>query len=190
VNFAPVSRVADDIPRLKPSPYLGVDFEWDVRNNVPTILGVSDGTLTVSVEHKDGWPLFKTLLDRPSLILVGHNFLQADLQVLTSLGVEWPTDRVDDTIVWHWLTNPELCKAGGKAIDGDGDKRGRGFMNLYTAMMLSVGASNWKACVGDAQCVGERRPCPKHNVFGYNGNDAYWPVQAIPALKTKAALIA
>ena len=49
MNFASVSRVADDILRLKPFPYLGVDFEWDVRDNVPTILGVSDGTLTVSV---------------------------------------------------------------------------------------------------------------------------------------------
>ena len=45
MNFAPVSRTADDILRLKPSPYLGVDFEWDVRNNVPTILGVSDGKI-------------------------------------------------------------------------------------------------------------------------------------------------
>lgn len=187
-GFCRVSRIADDILRLKPSPYLGIDFEWDIRNNVPTILGVSDGNLTVSVEHKDGWPLLKTLLDRPNLILVGHNFLQADLQVMEKLGIKWPVDRVDDSIVWHWLTNPELCKAGGKAIDGDGDKRGRGFMNLYTAMMMSVGASNWKACVGDIQCIGERRPCPKHNVFGYNGNDAYWPVKAISALKTKAAL--
>ena len=186
--FAPVSRAADDIRFLQPSPYLGLDWEWDIRTNTPTILGVSDGKLTVSAEHSAAWPLVKRHLERPDVRLVGHNFLQADLQLMHSLDVPFPQDRVEDTIVWHWLLNPELCKAGGKVLDGDGDKRGRGFMNLYTAMMLSTEAPNWKECVGDEQCLQERRPCPSHNVFGYNGNDAYWPVIALPKMIQKAKL--
>lgn len=188
MNFAPVSRNADNILRLRPAPYLGVDWEWDIRTDTPTILGVSDGQLTVSAEHSAAWPHLQTILDRPDIRLVGHNFLQADLQVMNKLGASFPQDRVDDTIVYHWLLNLDLCKAGGKILDGEGDKRGRGFMNLGTAMMLATEASNWKDCVGEEQCRYEHRPCPSHDVFGYNGNDAYWPVKAIEPMKRKAKM--
>lgn len=189
MNFAPVSRNPDDILRLAPRPHLGVDWEWDMHTGTPTILGVSDGHLTVSVEHNRGFQNFTSLLSRSdSTRLVGHNFLQADLQVLHRLGVRFPAERVDDTIVWHWLVNPHLCKAGNKLEDGDGDRRGRGFMNLWTAMMLETDAANWKDCIGEDQCIPEGRPCPTHDVFAYNGNDAYWPVVALPKMIQRAKL--
>lgn len=188
MNFAPVSRNPADVLRLRPTPYLGLDWEWNIRTNEPTILGVSDGHLTVSQSHASMWENVTTLLNRPEVQLVGHNFLQADLQLMNSLGVNFPADRVQDSIIWHWLVNPHLCKAGGKILDGDGDKRGRGFMGLYTAMMLETDAPNWKDCIGEQQCLSEHRPCPAHDVFRYNGNDAYWPVVALPKLKQRAKL--
>lgn len=186
--FIPVSRNPDAIDRLKPAPYIGLDAEWDVRTGKPTIWGLSDGNLTISGTHEEMWEGVKRTLARPNFTLVGHNFLQADLLVLRGMGVDFPVERIDDTICYHWLINLHLCKAGSKFSDGDGDKRGRGFMGLFSACNLATGVPNWKACVGEEQCEAEHRPCPTHDVFGYNGNDAAQPVLALPQMKATAKL--
>lgn len=186
--FAPITRAPEAVERLNPQPYLGIDAEWDIRTGEPTIWGVSDGRLTVSGTHELMWGRITSLLARPGIQLVGHNMLQADLLVMKKLGVDFPAERVDDTIIWHWLNNLHLCKAGSKFSDGDGDKRGRGFMGIFPACNLATGVPNWKACVGEEQCEAEHRPCPEHDVFGYNGNDAYWPVIALPQMKMTAKL--
>jgi DNA polymerase I-like protein with 3'-5' exonuclease and polymerase domains len=185
-----VSRTAPDILNLQPSPHISIDFEWAIRTGKPTILGASDGTRTVSVPHEEGKPYLVELLRRhPTARVLGHNIISADLPVAASEGIDIPLERVDDTILWHYLTNMSLCKGTKKADDEEGEKRGRGWMNLFAACSYYLSVPRWKDCVGEEQCVAESRPCPEHNVFGYNGNDCYWPAKAFPAMHLRARML-
>lgn len=184
-----VSRHPSDLRLLDPQPYLSLDWEWRIRDNKPTILGASDGVRTVSVPHEDGKPfLLELLANRPQTKILGHNFLSSDLGVAREEGILIAPEQVDDTILWHWLTNMSLCKGTKKADDEEGAKRGRGFMNLWTMCGFYTDAPNWKDCIG-AGCEGSGRPCPRHNAFGYNGNDCYWPVHAMPHMLRRAKLM-
>lgn len=185
-----VSRSIDDIYNLKPNPYLSLDFEWDIRTGRPTILGASDGIKTVSVPYEYGkGPLNDCLVKYPNASILGHNFLSADFPIAVAEEFPIRAEQVDDTILWHWLTNMSLCKGTKKADDKEGEKRGRGFMNLWSMCSIWTDATNWKDCIGEELCKFEQRPCPKHDVFGYNGNDCYWPLQAIDRMKNRAKLL-
>ena len=185
-----VSRVPGDIGLLQPYPHISLDFEWSIRDGKPTILGLSDGTRTVSVPYDEGKKPFQELLSRyPFARILGHNVISADLPVAAGEGITIPLTQVDDTILWHFLTNMSLCKGTKKADDEEGEKRGRGFMNLFAACSSQLAVPNWKQCVGEEQCLAEHRPCPKHDVFGYNGNDCYWPLKAFPFMYQRAKLL-
>lgn len=183
-----ISRSSADIAKLCPSPYLSTDLEWNVTTGVPTILGLSDGGTTVSVPWDAGKAAFASLLEQyPDCTLLGHNFLSSDYQVLEKEGFRIRPERVLDTIHLHWLTNMSLCKAK-KAEDEEGERRGRGYMNLWTWCSLYTDAANWKDCIGES-CVALGNPCPEHNPYDYNGNDAYWPVQAVGPTLSRAKLM-
>jgi len=167
---------------LKP-PVLGLDYEWDIRTGEPSIIGISDGITTVSVPHEDGHPYLLDLLKRyPDIQLLGHNFIGAELSILKSRGVLIRPEQILDSILMHYLINMNLCK-GTKATEDEDEGRGRGFMNLYAMCALYTEAPNWKMCVGEEQCEHECRPCPEHRPFDYNGNDAYWPLKALPRMQ-------
>lgn len=184
-----ISRHAFDIDMLHPRPYLSLDWEWDIQTQQPTILGVSDGNITVSVPHVEGKPHLQSLLTRfPNTPILGHNILQADFDVAEREGIQLDPHIAEDTILWHWLTNQSLCKGTKKSDDEEGEKRGRGFMNLFAMCSLYTNAPNWKQCWGES-CEGSGRPCPKHDAWGYNGNDCYWPLQAIEPMKRRARLL-
>src|SRR5437879_5496798 len=128
-EYAPVLRYPAAIDLLRP-PYLGIDFEWDIRSGLPTILGVSDGQTTASVPFDGGFPFFRALLDRfpNAWNFVGHNSIRSERPILDRYGLTTPLESWQDTIVWHYLTSAHLCKAGGKAL-GDGaenERRGPG----------------------------------------------------------------
>lgn len=181
VQAPKVSRNAYEIANLVPDDYLGFDWECDVHYGRPTILGVSDGKSIVSASHDEAFPYLRALVEKfPNAILVGHNVLQADLQVAADLGWHIDPNRVEDTIVRHWLLNLHLCRSVKKSDDGEGEKRGRGWMNLWSFVSLYTDAENWKDCIGEEQCLDEKRACRHHDVWGYNGLDAYWPVVAMP----------
>ncbi|MDE2020835.1 MAG: hypothetical protein KGJ13_10910, partial [Patescibacteria group bacterium] len=180
-----VSRRADDIATLKPIPYLGCDLEWDIKTEVPTILGLSDGAKTVSVPFGEGRQAFQTLLRRYSkAVIAGHNFISSDLPVLAGMGIHIDPSQVQDTILHYWLTNMNLCKSS-KKDDDEAERRGAGFMNLWTMLSLYTDLSNYKHCRQDA-CEG---PCPEHDVFGYNGLDALGPVLALPKMLKQATFM-
>jgi len=182
-----VARNPEAIQHIQPAPYLSLDWEWD-KDGQPTILGVSDGKLTVSVPHERGKPYLCELLERhPDAEILGHNFLQADLAVAEREDIRIDPAKVQDTILWHWLTSMSLCK-GSKAADEEGEKRGRGFMNLFAMCSLHTSAPNWKQCWGDG-CEESGRPCPEHDPYGYNGNDCYWPVHAMPSMLRRARML-
>lgn len=176
-----IQRAPSAIRSLSPHPYLGTDWEWDIRSGRPTILGVSDGVNTVSARHDEASPYFRALLEQnPQSVIVGHNIITADLPILTELlGRPWPASQCLDTILLWWLTNMHLCKTTNKSEgEDDGAKRGRGFMNLWTMCSVHANYPNWKDCRGPL-CSG---PCPEHDPFGYNGTDAIVPLMALPGL--------
>ncbi len=171
------------------APLIGLDLEWDERYGQPTILGVSNGEITVSCEYSEGRShLINLLRLHPGTVLAGHNIVGADYFVLRDEGINIPLEQLEDTIIYHWLLNPHLCKATGKsALEEDADeKRGRGFMNLGTFSSIYTSLPYWKECAKEA--CGAGTPCPKHNVFLYNGADALAPVLALPAVKRLAKL--
>jgi hypothetical protein len=189
-NYAEVLRYPAAIDLLRP-PYLGVDFEWDIRTGNPTVIGVSDGQTTASVDFVSGWDNFRSLIDRfpDAWKFVGHNFIRAERPILDRFGVRVPLGSIEDTIIWHYLTSAHLCKAGGKAL-GEGvenERRGPGFMNIWTMCSIWTSEPNWKFCRGETECHGV--PCPHHDPFWYNGLDARNPVLALPGMIRKAKLI-
>lgn len=180
-----VIRDAGQISSLRPSPYLGIDLEWAIKTEIPTVLGLSDGTKTVSVPFVKGKDLFRRLLLRyPHAQIVGHNFLSSDLPVLAGMGIQINPEQVEDTILRYWLNNMHLCKSS-KKDDTESERRGAGLMNLWTMLSLYTDLSNYKFC-REAACEG---PCPEHDVYGYNGLDALGPVLALPKLLKQATLL-
>lgn len=180
-----VLRYPEDIDLIQ-GPIIGNDLEW-AQSGQPTILGLSDGTTTVSVPWNTGLARFKRLIkNNPNAEWVGHNFVAADLLVLSKLGIDIPLDKCQDTIIWMWLVNPNLAKSSGKqALEEDGDaKRGRGFFNLGTMLSIYTDIWHYKDCRGSG-CTG---PCPKCDPFAYNGIDSLGPVQALPGLRRQARL--
>src|SRR5258708_4579861 len=123
-----------DIEKLYGKSPLGSDLEFNAYE--PTILGLSDGELHVSVPWVDGRPFLVELLTKyPDTVIVGHNFQSADLPLLIADGIPIKPEQVDDSIVWWWLTNPNLSKSSGKgSLDEEGgtERRGRGFNNLWS----------------------------------------------------------
>lgn len=181
IPWPDISRSAESIASLVPNPYLGYDAEWNIRTQEPTILGVSDGIRSVSVKHSVGVDRFRALIQKyPKAILVGHNFLTADLPIVEELlGRAWPLEQTFDTILLWWLTNMHLCKGVKQGEDEEGNRRGRGWLNLWTMSSVHTNLANWKDCRGATFCEG---PCPKHDAHGYNGVDSIAPVLALPGL--------
>jgi DNA polymerase I-like protein with 3'-5' exonuclease and polymerase domains len=176
-----VSRNPEDIKNLYGKSPLGLDFEWD-KTGHPTILGISDGVLHIAVPFSDGAPFFRELLStHPQTRFVGHNLIGADLQILKTEGIEISLSQVEDSILAHWLVNMHLSKSSGKAAleEDAGEKRGRGFNNLWTMASLYTDLPHWKDCRG-ASCEG---PCPEHDEPWYCALDAAAPVLALPTLK-------
>lgn len=170
-------------------PILGCDLEYrEPEKNVeePTVLGVSDGHLSVSVPFEEGLTFFRELRAKhPDILFVGHAFTSADKFAFRQVGEFIDLGDIEDTIIRFFLANAHLCKTGTKVEDGDGEKRGKGFMNLWTFLSIYTDFYNYKDCWG-ASCRGEF--CPKHDVWGYNGADSSGPIFAIPTLITQSKL--
>lgn len=167
--------------------YLGCDLEFDEQER-PTILGVSDGALNVSVPYAQGIEFFRELVTKHNPVFVGHFFTSADLFSFRTAGIDIDVLNVQDTAAWHYLTSMHLCKTTKKGKDGDGEKRGRGYMNLWTFISLWTSLPSWKdhrADSDDEDCGG---PCPLCHVFDYNGIDALGPLLALPEVVKTARL--
>jgi len=177
------------IDTLRPEPYLGGDIEWNVGTGEPTILGLSDGKTTVSVPFAEGEPYLRRLLDRfPEAQFVGHNIMSADVPVLAAKGIRVKQENCLDSILLHWLTNSSLCKASGKVSDEEGEKRGRGYMNLFAFVALYTDLPNWKQCWGES-CRELGNPCPEHDEQFYCGVDTVSVVMAMPHVLRRAKLM-
>lgn len=193
-QWPPFSRRPQDILDLFKSPQAvrvggklvcGLDLEFDPSTNRATILGLSDGALTVSVPYAEGIGYFKTIAARhPDASIAAHSGIGADMRVLAANGIHLKLDQMEDTIIRHWLANQHLCKGAGKTEDGDEGKRGGGFMNLQTFATLYTSLPVWKNC-REAECSG---PCSTHDVFGYNAIDTVSCVLGLPEVRKQMLL--
>ncbi len=173
--------------------WVSVDFEfpWG-RPLSPTITGLSSGGFAHSGYHNDRWVKLLDDLDRGGVTWLGHNALTTEKKILEhELGREIPLDRMDDTMVAHYLCNAELCKGVSKGEEGeDGDeqefskdKRGQGHMDLWSMSSLYTELPQWKQCRG----LPNEGPCPTHDPLGYNGLDALAVDTAWPRLVSEMA---
>lgn len=173
-------------------PILGCDLEYNEPERyreVPTVLGVSDGFLTVSVPFDEGISYFQDLIKKyPDVLYVGHAFTSADVFAFRQAGVEINVSNVQDTILWHTLTNSHLNKTITKTEDGDGIKKGKGYMNLWTFVSLYTSLPNWKDCIGEENGCDGSRPCWEHNFLAYNAIDSLAPVLALPNIVKRARI--
>jgi DNA polymerase I-like protein with 3'-5' exonuclease and polymerase domains len=166
-------------------PEIGVDLEWDPKTTRLTILGLSDGEWTVTVNFDKGIDFFRDVMARKPRTLIGHNIVSADFPLLRERGIETDLSRAEDTIIRFYLSHAHLCKMKGKATEEEGERKGRGFMGLGTMLALCTNLPYYKTCRGANYC--EKNPCPQHHVFGYNAMDTLGPVLALPELKRLCA---
>lgn len=187
-----VSRNAEDILKFRGETNLGLDLEGDIHTGEPTILGIGNDTWAVSVTFKQGLPMLQHLLeDNPEIIWHGHNLIGYDLMVLEKHGIKIPLNCVEDSILRHYLVNMHLCKTVKKEADPDdhSERKGRGFMNMFTMASIYTDLRCWKYCK-DGVKFGTWKPakecdspCPVHEPFQYNGIDALAPVIAAPKMR-------
>jgi len=183
ISYPTYSSEPSDIEKLYGQSPLGLDLEFS--GETPTILGLSDGRLHISVPWTDGAPYLRELVSRyPAVKFVGHNMVGADLPLLEGIALE----QVEDTILWWYLTNMHLCKSSTKqTLDeehGSG-RKGAGYMNLWTMASVNTDFPCWKKHRGK-HCSG---PCDICQPFWYNALDAAAPVIALPKLQRKAQLM-
>jgi len=167
---------------------VSVDFEFDSNDMIPTIIGLSAGAGAHSSYYgPEGRKTLRTL-ESNGVTWVGHNFLTVEREIIAAeTGSLVPLERMEDTMLMHYLCNAELCKGAVKGgmddEDEDVKERGMGFMDLWSMASLYTELPQWKQCRGD-HCDGG---CRFHDVLGYNGIDGLACDLALPALKADMA---
>lgn len=167
----------------EPSPYLGLDLEFDPAKDRVTIVGLSDRKLSASTAYNP--EIFEELVylcKNEGVKLVGFSVNGAEkTQMEKALGKKLPIDYFEDTMLLFYLHYQHLTKtSGGKA---DYEKGALGFINLWTCASLLTDLPMWKLC-RELGCSGNE-PCPWHNVWGYNAIDAYAGIESFEVLKKR-----
>lgn len=180
---APYQKFAQSLLKTA-APILGCDLEYNEPERyveVPTILGVSDGALHISVPFHDGLPYFKELLQRhPEMRFLGHAFTSADFFAFRQVGLTLKLENIEDTIIRHALVSAHLCKGVKSGEDDEGPSKGKGYMNLWTFLSLYTSLRNYKHCIGEENGCDGSRPCRVHAEYEYNGVDSLGPVWGFP----------
>jgi DNA polymerase I-like protein with 3'-5' exonuclease and polymerase domains len=158
-----------------------VDFEFNPNHPIPpTVIGLCSGDRPMSSIYNYKGKAVMERLEREKVTWVGHNSVTVEKPIIEAeLGVTIPLERVDDTMIWHYLANSHLCKGTTKDEDGEDQGKGQGFMDLWSMSSLYTDLPVWKSCRG-VRCVG---PCHEHDPLGYNGMDTYAVDLAVPNLK-------
>lgn len=181
--FPPIYRDFEGVEAIlqEPQDGLGLDLEFNPKTGRPSILGVSNRRATSGVpwDSELGRRVVE-VAERHKVRIVGHSVIGADRPIIEgALDIKTPLAMWDDTMLRHYLCNPDLCKTPGKDEDDD-DTGAMGFMNLWTMASLHTTLPQWKVCRGKA-CDG---PCPVHDPFGYCAVDSW------AGLESKFGLVA
>lgn len=177
------------------APWVSVDFEYHPNRPLdPTIMGLSSGGSVVSGFYNPAWNRLLESLEKGEVTWVGHNAIQVERAIIEAqTGLSVPIGRMEDTMVKHYLCNSQLCKGVAKTQDEEEteddedpisvDKRGAGYMGLWSMASLYTDLPVWKTCRG----LPDEGPCPIHDPLGYNGIDAYAVDAAMPTLAADMA---
>lgn len=168
-------RKVISLAKEDPTYGLGLDWEFDPRNNQPSIIGVSyvgPRFAPVCASHLHDITLIRDIYDS-GLPIVAYAGTDADKRVAENvLGFENDLARWEDPLIRHYLINSDYCSAPGKDLEDENDGYALGLLNLWSAASQYTLLPNWKYCRGEhpTQCYG---PCPAADVFGYCAVDAY-----------------
>jgi hypothetical protein len=186
--------IKNRISEFEPNPGrpLSVDFEFrpgidgDWSNPELTIAGLCAGGSPHSAFWDDRAEQKIKELEEKEPVWLGHNALTVERSIIGNLvGHEIPVERVEDSMLRHYLCNAELCKgvvkSSGEDEDDDQKEKGMGFNDLWSMASLYTDLPQWKQCRG-TNCAG---PCPTHDPLGYNGVDCVAPDVALPRLKAE-----
>lgn len=181
-GFPPVYTDWEGFEKVLNSPLMaqgvGLDLEFNSSTLRPSILGIANREEAAAIPWDSD--LARACVRRTEDLgtqIVGHSVIGADRPVLEkALGFRTPLALWDDTIIRHYLCNPQLCKTPSKEEDeSDGGGSGAmGFMNLWAMGSLYTDLPQWKVCRGKA-CDG---PCPLHRPFEYCAIDAWAGLEA------------
>ena len=188
-------RSADDIQKFFGRPVVGLDLEWNPQTGKVSILGLGaapDVALSTAWDHNGARSRFRMLVDKGT-VFTGHNVIDADYYALRDEGIVVEPEKLQDTIIWHWLCNSHLCKTSVKSGDeNENERRGAGYMGLHAMASVYTPFPFWKDCRGatcPAAAGDARQPCPIHAEWVYNGIDSLAPAVALPALQRHAKLL-
>jgi hypothetical protein len=184
--------IRNQIQNFEPEPgrAVSVDFEFrpgpdqDWSNPELTIAGLCSGGDAHSAFWDDRAERKIQELDSKNVVWLGHNALTVERSIIGKLvNKEIPVERVEDTMVRHYLCNAELTKSVAKTEDEaeESTERGIGYLDLWSMASLYTDLPNWKQCRGSA-CSG---PCPTHDALAYNAIDCVAPDIALPRLKAE-----
>lgn len=175
---------------------VSLDFEF-IGEDI-TIMGLCAGGVPVSVRwDSEAEQFLKSLAQDPNLTWVGHNFIDADLPLMTAVtGVEIPLERVEDTMLLLYLCHSDFSGAPTirKVLDEESSSKGVGLLSLWCLASLYTDLPPWKQCldglkwndeyVSPLRCTG---PCPIHEPLWYNALDVLATDRALGPLKARAA---
>lgn len=186
-EFSKNPRTYSSLLTRKKSSYVGVDLEWFVDTGEPYQVSIHGEGIDhpLSCSWRDGEKLVHRVNSR-GLVFVGHNFKTADAPVLKKKGIKIPNERIEDTLIWHYLLNSHLAKGSSEKDSTTGEieyRQGQGLFDLGHFMSLYVPEiPYYKKCRG-WDCKG---PCPKHNPEHYNALDGTGPLLGLWRIKEEA----
>ena len=161
--------------------FIGFDVEYSKKDK-PYIIGVASKGRCASHWWSDdlGWYLLEQVKKHDAK-LVAFSGIGADKPVIeAALKTTTPLSMWHDTMIRHWIVNPDLASVPKSAVGEDADDPAvaLGLMNLWCCTSLLHDVPNWKrprGRDGKATCniVGCRGPCPIHDEMAYCGTDAW-----------------
>lgn len=165
-SWPKVLKNPDKIHEVLVPGYVGLDFEFS--GNRISIIGLASEDMVCCVQWRPEHHDILWEAGQAGVRFVGHSVAGAEHHLLCrQQGKAWPKEWFEDSMVSHYLCNQVLCSATGK--EEDEAENSMGYMDLWTCASLVTDVPNWKIC-RRKHCVG---PCPRHDVFGYCGLDAW-----------------
>lgn len=163
----------------------GLDLEYGISG--PTIIGVASKHRCAAAYWE---PILGEVAINAGIPWSAHAGITADKPVIEkALSLQTPLSLWRDTMLMHWICNPDLSSAPKAMVGEDADDPGSvlGFMNLWSMTSMLHDISNWKQCYSAltswdghpiqpeaaARCASEGRVCGFHTPLEYCAVDSW-----------------
>lgn len=151
---------------------IGYDIEFSPEG--PAVIGVGSKDRAAAWWWSDE---LGHLVINAGVPIAAHSGLGADRPVTEkALGVTTPLELWRDSMILSWIVNPDLASVPKSTFNSENDSDSGsviGMLNLWACTSLLHDIPNWKECIGQEQCLRERRPCPEHDELAYCALDAW-----------------